>query len=140
LGRNVYIGADIHLVTEQCCNCGVLFALPDQLRRQLLDHPRRQFWCPNGHGQWYVGETEAQQLKRHAEQLERALAAEQAVATHERDQRRAAERSNAALRAVNTRTRRRIAAGVCPCCRRTFQDLASHMAGQHPQYAEGDQT
>jgi hypothetical protein len=33
-----------------------------------------------------------------------------------------------------TRIKKRVAAGVCPCCNRSFKDLARHMAGQHPDY------
>jgi hypothetical protein len=25
--------------------------------------------------------------------------------------------------------------GVCPCCKRTFENLARHMKGQHPTFA-----
>ncbi len=32
--------------------------------------------------------------------------------------------------------RERIVSGVCPCCNRTFQNLARHIAGQHPDFAE----
>lgn len=31
-----------------------------------------------------------------------------------------------------------VGAGVCPCCNRTFKNLARHMAGQHPGFTEGD--
>ena len=37
-------------------------------------------------------------------------------------------------KAAKTRIKNRIAAGVCPCCNRTFQNLAKHMAGQHPDF------
>lgn len=51
----------------------------------------------------------------------------------------AADRAAAADWAQLTKTRKRIANGVCPCCHRTFQNLARHMAGQHPAYEESDQ-
>jgi hypothetical protein len=53
-----------------------------------------------------------------------------------RADRNQAKRSLAAQKGVTTRIKRRVANGVCPCCKRTFQDLARHMAGQHPRYAE----
>lgn len=28
----------------------------------------------------------------------------------------------------------RVGAGVCPCCKRTFQQLARHMKCKHPKY------
>lgn len=36
---------------------------------------------------------------------------------------------------VVTRTRNRIANGVCPCCDRSFTNLQRHMASKHPDYA-----
>ena len=35
-----------------------------------------------------------------------------------------------------TRIKKRVANGVCPCCNRTFKDLAAHMSTQHPDYIE----
>lgn len=39
---------------------------------------------------------------------------------------------------VCTRTRNRIAAGVCPCCNRTFQNLADHMRTLHADYVAAE--
>ncbi|MGH3680593.1 MAG: hypothetical protein ACRDT2_10150 [Natronosporangium sp.] len=138
--RGYTIAATLQLVTEECCNCGVTFAMPAEFRQQCLDRPGidtgKPFYCPAGHKQWYTGKPAAQRERQRADQLARQLEAARARATHAEDQAAAAERSNRALRAVNTRTRKRIAAGICPCCRRSFTDLAQHMAGQHPDYAE----
>ena len=38
------------------------------------------------------------------------------------------------MRGVATRMKNRIKVGVCPCCNRTFQDLAKHMASQHKDF------
>ncbi len=131
----------VTLVTHECPTCGVLHAIPRGILQQGLDNrgPNgRVFYCPNGHRWWFTGKSEAEQEKERADRLARQLDAARAQTTHERDQRHATERSNRALRAVNTRTRKRIAAGMCPCCRRTFANLAEHMSGQHPDYAGGD--
>lgn len=138
--RGITVSATAELITEECCCCGVLFAMPVELKRQCRDQPGpggKSFYCPNGHSQHYTGKSKAQVERERGDRLARWLEAANARATSEYDQRQAAERSNRALRAVNTRTRKRIAAGLCPCCRRTFQDLAKHMAGQHPDYADG---
>lgn len=34
------------------------------------------------------------------------------------------------------RLRRRTAAGVCPCCNRSFVQLARHMKTKHPDHVE----
>ncbi|WP_159103999.1 hypothetical protein [Rhodopseudomonas sp. B29] len=51
-----------------------------------------------------------------------------------RDQREAAERRAAAARGQVTKIKNRVGHGVCPCCNRTFANLARHMAGEHPGY------
>lgn len=138
IARGITVTATAELVTEECCRCGVLFAMPADLKERCLDNPGpngRQFYCPNGHSQHYTGKSKAQQERERADRLARRVDGLQTQLTHEADQRQAAERSARALRAVNTRTRRRIAAGVCPACRRSFKDLAAHMQGQHPEYA-----
>lgn len=39
-------------------------------------------------------------------------------------------------RGVVTKTKNRIGKGVCPCCNRTFVELARHIATKHPDYAK----
>ena len=41
-----------------------------------------------------------------------------------------------ALKGVVTKQRKRSVAGACPCCNRTFQQLARHMKSKHPDYEE----
>lgn len=117
------------LEVTSCCVCGVNFAMPEDMmnqRRQTGEH----LYCPNGHSLRYRVTT--------VEKLRKQLDSANARARHEADQREASERSNRALRGVNTRMRNRAAAGVCQCCKRTFQDVARHMASQHPDYADSN--
>jgi hypothetical protein len=132
--RDLTITANLRLITEECFKCGVTFGMPETLRNTCLDDHSRSFYCPNGHGQVYTGQTDAQKQKARADRLSAQLQVRDNQLVHERDQRRATERSNRALKAVNTRTKKRIANGVCPCCKRNFKDLAQHMSGQHPGY------
>lgn len=127
---------------ETCCSCGVQFGMPTDLKhRRVNDHA--SFFCPNGHGQHYTGPTDAQKAKAEAEALRSQLAGAQQTAKYLRDENRrererveAARRSASAHKGAHTRTKNRVAAGVCPCCNRTFQDLARHMAGQHPTFSQ----
>jgi len=48
------------------------------------------------------------------------------------------EAQRRAEKAAKTRIKNRIGNGVCPCCNRTFKDLASHMKCKHPEYASDD--
>lgn len=110
------------LVTETCYSCGVLFALSEDFRRHRL-RDGRNFYCPNGHQQHYIGKTPEQQLKE-AEAREVALKDQLQAAVHE------AEQARQAL----LRDRQRFANGVCPCCNRSFENVRRHMATQHPDY------
>lgn len=66
-----------------------------------------------------------------------AEAAPTDAATSTGDQLEAERRAHAATKGQLTKTRKRVAGGVCPCCNRSFVNLGRHMAGQHPDYAEG---
>ncbi len=121
------------LVTEECIDCGVIFAIPVSLQDRLKES-HRNFYCPNGHHQHYVGKTEAQilaeKLEREKENVEwhrkRAEAASAARAT--------AERQRDAYKGHTTRLKKRVAKGKCPCCSNTFVNLQAHMAKKHPDF------
>ena len=118
------------LTTEECCNCGVLFAMPQYLRtRRLEDHDL--FWCPNGHSQHFTAETEAQRLKRELDLARAATARAREREAWESSRREAAEKSLSATRGHLTRLKTRAEAGVCIHCHRTFQNVARHMTAKH---------
>jgi hypothetical protein len=117
-------------LTVVSCTCGIVFAIPDELDRQAHDHGK-SITCPLGHS-WHYTETTQVKLER---EQKRVIATQELL--------RAEERSHAATRGVVTRKkneakklRERARAGVCPCCHRTFKQLAAHMANKHPDYAE----
>lgn len=116
------------LVIEECCDCHTRFAMTSALQTQrLADH--LNFFCPLGHPQHYVGETEEAKLRRQ-------LRAAQSDATWNRDQLEASERSKAAIKGHLTRARNKIAAGNCPApgCGQHFANVREHMKHKHPEY------
>lgn len=132
------------LAIEECCNCHITFAMPEDLKRRCIeDGANATFYCPLGHAQHYT-RSEVQKLrdkladeKWRREAAQASAEAAQASARAAIDQADAAERSARAYKGAATRIRRRVANGVCPCCNRTFADLARHMAGQHPGFEAG---
>ena len=133
--RMQYLNINQRLVTEVCCDCGVLFAMPDELHDKLVDKPGTAFYCPNGHSQHYVGKTEAQKLKEQLERREQELARRQA----QLDQARAEAEHQAAVargyKGAAAKARKRAAKGVCPApgCKRSFVDVARHVSTCHPE-------
>ena len=110
------------LVVEVCW-CGT----PHAISRELAEHARTTgatVYCPLGH-RWVVKESDA------AKQRKRADAAEARAASlvAQIDQEKAA---HAATKGQLTKTRKRVAKGVCPCCNRHFVNVELHMRSQHP--------
>lgn len=120
----------------ECGACGIPFALPRNFHKKVKDTGEK-FWCPNGDGISY-SETENEKLKdRLADERTRRDRAEIRYRAA-RDQADAAERSVRAYKGVVTRTKKRVAAGVCPVdgCRRHFADLQRHMESKHPGHGD----
>jgi hypothetical protein len=109
-----------------CANCGIAFSVPDHwTEMRKADH--RDFWCPNGHGNVFRAETEADIYKRLMQE-----ANAKAVSFHEKYL--AADRKYDKTSKELKRLKKRTAAGVCPCCSRTVSQLARHMETRHKEY------
>lgn len=111
-------------ITPTCCNA--TFAVPEQVYetwRRLKE--RGSWWCPScGSCRHFLGETkEARRIR----ELEQRLARTQSRAVHAESEARARARQY-------NRMRDRVKNGVCPCCNRTFQNLARHMKTKHPEF------
>lgn len=126
------------LVPETCCNCGVPFAMPRSLRDECLKDHSKRFYCPNGHEMVFTGKTEAQRERERAERAERRARMAEDTAHRQREEAALQRRRAAAFKGQLTRARKRVGHGVCPCCKRTFPQLAAHMAAKHPGYATAE--
>lgn len=114
--------------TTNCYSCGISFGMPDDYYDyRLQDH--RTFWCPNGHSQSFLAESEAAKYKR---LYENQVAASNSERVKLEAERRAKEKAQKALAVHKTRS----AAGVCPCCNRTVSQLAAHMRCKHPDFMQ----
>ncbi len=105
-----------------CYSCGIVFWVPTHFKTTRISN-KRYFYCPNGHCQAFVGESD----KDKAARLKIELEASQARATELWNQQQK-------LATANRKLRKRAKAGVCPCCKRTFKELAQHMASKHPEF------
>ena len=110
------------LTTMECSSCFIVYAMPQSLYELALGNGRT-FYCPNGHSQTYTEHRE-KVLQRRLEEAERKAVAAKCAALN-------AEAKAAELEKAATRSSKRLHAGVCPCCNRTFQNLARHMKTKH---------
>ncbi len=113
-----------------CVECGIGVYGPHGFHRsRSRDHKR--FYCLNGHWQYFPGESDIERERQKRELAER-----------ERDNARfflqSEEHSHRATRGHLTRVKKRIANGVCPCCKRSFPGgrLQRHIESKHPGWTE----
>lgn len=96
----------------------------------MFDSCKREggFWhCPNGHSRgWAEGSDKIEMNKM---RRERDLAVQ--------EQARLAEEATTKEREI-IRLKKRSAAGICPCCTRTFTNMARHMKTKHPEMLGGN--
>lgn len=108
------------LKTETCYQCHMVFAAPEAFMDARVKDKAR-FYCPNGHGQHYTGESDAAKMKRLQEAKDLAdracQLAEDAAAKAQKKLRLQMKRANA---------------GICPHCTRPFSNMARHIACKHP--------
>lgn len=110
--------------TVDCYKCGVTFAMTvTYTAERRRDH--ENWYCPNGHGQRWAGESQeeklARELKETRERAGTAIASWREQFAHERA-------SHTATKGKLTKTLKRVENGVCPHCNRTFVNLARHIA------------
>jgi len=121
------------LFVLECASCSMTFAFPQDFeQRRRAD--KATFYCPAGHSNVYGGESD----KARADRLARELIAQREATRRESERVDQRDRSLRAARGNATKLRKRIANGVCPCCKRTFAELGRHMKTKHPDYAKQD--
>ena len=124
-----YAGAT-RLAITTCDSCGIVYAIPEKLmdRARELGKSQITWTCPNGHGGiGFHGLSEAEKERRAMERERNRANANQEHATE-------MERRYAAQKGATTKARKRHAAGVCPCCKRSFKQVREHMERMHPDY------
>lgn len=118
--------ATITLLQTKCW-CGTPFAAPDSLVRAAWND-QKEIYCPHGHVcRW---------SKSEADKLRERLAAVEGNLKYEQERVERERRQHAATKGQLTKERKRTSNGVCPCCNRSFVQLARHMKSQHPDFAE----
>lgn len=129
------------MINIPCCKCKAAMWMPvdwDNLFR--ADH--RTFYCINGHPQSYSQQpTEADLIRQERDRLKQQMAQkDDEIALERRNTQSARERAEHERKRANgykghaARISKRAKAGTCPCCNRTFSQLARHMQTQHPTF------
>jgi hypothetical protein len=117
-------------VVIECANCHIHFAITEALETQLR-RCHNSFYCPQGHGNHYPGQSDLDKLRAEKLQLESQLTYTRNQRDEERKRGDRFQASRNALRGVVTKQKNRIEHGVCIHCHRSFADLRRHMHDKH---------
>jgi hypothetical protein len=113
------------LTTMQCGTCGVWHAIPTVMYKTAVEEGG--YWhCPNGHQRGFrEGRRERDAVLRERDRLKQMIAQDDEIAASR-------ARCDKAAKEID-RLKKRAKAGTCPCCKRTFSNMARHMKTKHPE-------
>lgn len=128
--------AIITLEVHTCGECGIHFGMPERFVKERREDGKT-FHCPNGHPRVFR-EPEIERLKKEVAAAERKANQYQGWYKAEQSDHEHTRHRLSATKGVVTKTKKRIADGICPCCNKSFKVLAKHMAEKHPEYQHED--
>ena len=129
MGMPASINMHVQLDWTECYSCGVVIVIPSEMMT-MLQRIHKSFYCINGHRQNFVDKSDYEILQGELKAVEAGKIMAERRANNYKNQVRAEK-------AAKTRIKNRVAAGMCPCCNRTFENLARHMNTKHPGYTKG---
>ena len=115
------------IVLDECYTCGISIAITELQQRHFREKGG-DFICVLGHRTAYR-QSEVDRLKERLGSAQDGLARDE---TRYADAIRQLEEEHKATK----RLHRRVNAGVCPHCNRTFQPLQRHVKAKHPEVVE----
>ena len=122
----------VHSIRMAGCNHTIFMAngVETELRRT-----HKSYYCTIcGSINYFPGVSDLEQLERDIVTVKDQRDTARRNYHNQQGETRAVERSLTAHKGHTTRLKTRIAAGVCPCCRRNFVNLARHMSKKHPDF------
>lgn len=118
---------DTRFEVHECLTCGCVIVASERVLNQMRE-VGGFYHCQNGHKQgWTLGGSEIERLRRERDRLKQDAARKE-------DEILAAVANQMKAERALTRHKKRAAAGLCPCCNRTFTNMTRHMQTEHPDY------
>jgi hypothetical protein len=130
------------LAVMECPSCAGTFAILRSYKDEAyrLGKFKKCWTCPYCKVERGYGEGEANRHAKALAQKERELQQERDMKEYHRQAAREAlqeanhfRASRDGMKGALNKVKKRVAHGVCPCCNRTFKQLAAHMAKMHPE-------
>ncbi len=126
----------VTLVQVDCISCKAIFGMTKTADDNYQNN-HKSFNCPYcDNSMFYPGKSD---IEREREKTQRALSQleqQEALTKYQKKRALSYQYQARAEKGAKTRLKNRVKNGICPCCNRTFQNLARHINGQHPEYKE----
>lgn len=129
MNREITMMVSETFVPVDCPGCGVTFAVTKRFNDCRREN-KKDFYCPNGHRMSYT-ESTADCLRRERDRLAQQIAERDDEIKRQCKLRVATERQLTAAKGQATKLRKRVSAGVCTDCNRSFENLRRHMETKH---------
>lgn len=129
--------ATVQLSQVDCGNCGGSYAISERYRKQMQEDAGT-WHCPYCRTCWGYAEGDLDELRKQLELEKKRTEWARQDADRAKAQAQRAEHSRRSEKAAKTRIKNRIAHGVCPCCKRYFENVERHMKSKHPEFSKGD--
>lgn len=126
----IKIEKTIELELLNCGGCGTVFGV-SKVQVEQLRRTHDTFYCPNGCERHYPQKSEAELLRDQLVEQKRRAEFLEADAQRAMQVRDAQAKQIREMQVAHAKVTSRVSKGVCPCCNRTFRNLARHMATQH---------
>lgn len=118
-----------------CYHCKSDMWLPYPLYEAAKRSDKITFYCAYGHPQVFAqGESDLEKMRRERDMLKQQMAFKDSEIARERGRAEAAADMLKREKAATAKARKRTKAGLCPCCHRTFRQMALHMRNKHPEF------
>lgn len=125
MSNAIYVDYEtLHCHNDMGIGCGLSCQMESRIYRHIIA-AGKVYYCPYCGRRWSSGETALTIIMRQKAALQ-ARFDQEAMARRE-----AVERAEKA-EASRARLKRRVVAGACALCHRTFSNVAKHMAHRHP--------
>lgn len=125
---------DIEMTHMHCGECDCHFYV-DKNKYDRCKANGEAFWCPNGHERIFT-KSKVKELEQQVKSLESTNTYLRTAKDNLHNQLTDQKHITRAHKAATTRIKNRVKHGVCPCCNRSFKQLADHMKTQHPDYVK----
>lgn len=124
------VNYNLSLTVIECGTCGITYGVPEGWRKER-EQTHTPFSCPNGCRRVYLAKSQLDLAREETRMV-------QAKLNEAQHARLVKEREYDKLVRQHGQLERRVSNGTCPCCSRSFPNLAKHMQSKHPDQVIGE--